>query len=416
MNALSLITLSSEILGHICGYLPCSSALKFILVCRTTYRACNDWSVWRNILAFNTPHYYPFATVDPECRGGWKRCGVALSNASTNQNQWNDTDLEQWLPHVVACVSLTVLERDMSSLYPICDSVIRSITCASEFSFLPSSKPLKFSDKREQAWELAQAASLCLTTQTLAASNPKKSPDDPQGEPPLKLADLQYYSFPTVELGEGLSKLQTMAIRAIGLFSKQIRNRLCGGLAASRSAGRSAALPTGATIPFTEYMTIRAPFIIDDLRKMNTCHLLSMTEPTFLTESEWTGYLGTIFLNGITSIAAIGGFHWDGFPASKDENVELGGGRSLQSRRYEPVVRFKVVEHESLGQYTLQSNDFHSKAMLHNMQITVFRATGQLLIEEWQQYCLERQIVGGEITPFGIVIKSAIWMWLWNID
>ena len=93
MANLLLCSLPKELLRQICSYLPCPSALDFLLVCRTTYRDCDDWTVWREIARRDIARHATLVISDMGARDWWKRYVVAAIKAIRALGDWKVQDL-----------------------------------------------------------------------------------------------------------------------------------------------------------------------------------------------------------------------------------------------------------------------------------------------------------------------------------
>jgi hypothetical protein len=90
-----------EIYRRICTYLPSQSALDLLLVNRFVYNACNDWTIWREVIRHNGDFVFEHRAGWMEDARSWKRYVTANSKLHT-VDELNATDVAQWLPQLVA--------------------------------------------------------------------------------------------------------------------------------------------------------------------------------------------------------------------------------------------------------------------------------------------------------------------------
>lgn len=93
--------LPAELLRKIAVGLPSSAALSLMSTCRYIYMICNDWTVWREVVAAqSTLGDSALAILSSLTKPDWKRYMVAdaLASKGTPMNQY---DVERWLPHMM---------------------------------------------------------------------------------------------------------------------------------------------------------------------------------------------------------------------------------------------------------------------------------------------------------------------------
>lgn len=103
--------LPAELLRKIAAGLPSSAALSLMLTCRYIYMSCNNWTVWREVVAAQcTLGDSAVAISSSLMKPDWKRYVVAdaLANQDTPANRY---DVERWLPNLV------VLHRTFTSAF-----------------------------------------------------------------------------------------------------------------------------------------------------------------------------------------------------------------------------------------------------------------------------------------------------------
>jgi hypothetical protein len=124
----TLIDLPTEILRKICGILPCCSALDFPLVCRITYRACDDWTVWIAVLIHSGN--FPNGLPDTKDRGAWKSYTIAARRAMASYEHWTTRDFEGYMPQLFSLCHTRLLQSNGLHLEHIYNSTIAKATLA----------------------------------------------------------------------------------------------------------------------------------------------------------------------------------------------------------------------------------------------------------------------------------------------
>lgn len=408
MSTPSLTRLPREILRRICGYLPCSSALTLLLVCRLLYRDCDDWTVWRDVVRRSLPHpsYVPTVPADD----GWKRYVVAGTKAARTWEPRTVKDLEEWLPQLAAQGHADVLHGDLSFLHRLFDPVFTT----TPFCAQPTS-----SEPGTPTWRLAQAAAFCLAVQHLSLPAPSEPSDRLSSVPWFRLADSNQQEVLAEDRGRRIVMQHALANRAISFFCTKLRYALANGGTSSQSTVGLFAPPTASTIPFPRFMDLPLPFTPGGPEHFSKCHLPTATVPTFFTDDEWTGYITLSRQGDGRCVNGIGGSHRDGF-APANSGMSTPPGHFPHGRHFERVVRFRLVEEYDGNRYRLQSNNFHSELDLHNLSIMVEKDTGHLIITHWHPRTPDFITSDAIITPFGIVSRllpsEPFWMWLWKVQ
>ncbi|KAF2647190.1 hypothetical protein K491DRAFT_784873 [Lophiostoma macrostomum CBS 122681] len=405
MRALSLGRLPTEILRRIGSYMSCPSALTFLLVCRSIYQACDDWTVWRDVVR-HSPHYPSLIFADDADE--WKRYVVAGTKAACSQGDWDTKDLEEWLPQLAAQGHSDVLRGDLSFLHRLCDAVVDTT-----FRSASTSRELD-----AHTWKLAQAAAFCLAMQHLAQTASDASSDLLRSVPWFRLVDLDRQEVSAKDRGRLIMMQHALANRAVGFLCAKLRHALVNGNTASQYAAGLYAPPTARTIPFPRLMDLPLPFTPNGPERFGDCHLSAMTDPSFFVDDEWTGCTSKFGLSEV-HVNRIGGSHRDGF-APANSGLSTPPGNFPNGRHFEHVVRFHLVEQHDGNQYKLQSNNYHSETDLHNITMTMEKNTGHLTITHWHPLVPDFITSDAVITPFGIVsrllLSEEYWIWLWKVQ
>jgi F-box domain len=99
-HALSLDRLPIETLRRIAGCLPPISALNFLLVCRNINKACNDWTVWRDVVKASLDFSVFESHADEMmAKERWKRFAIAMMKADQGRH---DDHVAALLPQMMA--------------------------------------------------------------------------------------------------------------------------------------------------------------------------------------------------------------------------------------------------------------------------------------------------------------------------
>jgi hypothetical protein len=266
---------------------------------------------------------------------------------------------------------------------------------------------------------MEQAAAFGLAVQYLSLSNPSDCPYDLLRAVPwvqTSIADLEGMS------GDERKKLvsirHALANRVVGLFAAAMR--FTGGC-------YHPSPPYATTIPLAYQMNLPLPFTPNGLDAFSTCHLPTMADPKFFTESTWTGsfcaiwpaHLTAQLPDNDTTFNFIGPSQYIGGFVQGDSVVATDTGHFPHGQSFEHVVRFNLVGEDNDNSYILESNNFHSQAEFHRLRLTVQKDTGLMSIHHWHRLMQDFATTDGVITPFGIVTwmeMSGAWMWLWKID
>lgn len=385
--------------------MPCISALQFLLVCRIIYRACDDWTVWRDVLRSNTHGLARLPSTHVATKDGWKRYVIAVAKAARPAELQATEDLMLWLPHIaILGYPDLLLPRRLIHLSRFCDQAISRIS-----NYSPSSSVL-------DDWELAQTTSFVLSVASLSLLASQESPGIPNGMTWPDRLEADSSGVPRDHQGPLWVREHAVANRVVGIFHILLRSALTLKVRVPGSTFVGIFPPTSRSIPFAELMELCVPFTSMNVTRFSGCHLSAMTEPGFITGGEWTGYLGT-HSSSTSHFIEIGGRYCD-----RDDCIPVGAGEpmhvSVEGEHFERTVRFEVEGDCSGSQYKVQSNRFFSETMLHQIEMQVDRRTGQLKIASWARYAQERAICRGIVTPFGIVAElvGGVWLWLWRVE
>jgi hypothetical protein len=406
-----LINLPNEVLHQIAASLSCQSALDRLLVCRSLYRTCDAWVVWRAVATHSG--FYPgtLPALETSHRYGWKRYVVAAAKASKSHRDYSNEDLRGWLPQLTALRCPVVLQRDPSSLARLFSATLYDPTisrgCEPALDMLGKS----FDRIPLPTWLLAQAVAFSLAVCLFSQPPPAGLSRDPMRTGPWLLPNASDLGVLSRRVDDKLVAAQhTLANLAVGFFCARLRSAR----AASASTVGVFPPPSAATIPFWCQMDLPLPFSEQGLETFCRCHRPAMVDPTFFTDDDWTGCT-SIPVAGDYWFNAIGGSHADGFDRP---GLSAPPGAYPHGRAFESVVRFQLSREDQCG-YRLQSNNFHSEAGLHKIQLVVDRRTGQVIIYHWHPMMADFMTSYGVVTPFGIVswlLAPGMWMWLWKVS
>jgi hypothetical protein len=285
-----------------------------------------------------------------------------------------------------------------------------------------------------KTWHVAQVSSFCLAAYFLEQDTYWSPPDRLESPWLLSLPrlwrtewfifDRNEHGVPDAVLDRLPVLLHTFANRVVAYFCLELRaalveNHFCTVSSSGFRRGYNS-LPATSSIPFSSFMKLPAPFMMDNLALFGTSHLATMTDPKFLASGEWTGYYG--FLNQRHHQVPVvtypdmqhGSFFSIGGP---NVMVELNG---LRQSVYglppvESTVRFHFVDWIDHRSYVMQSNHFHTELALPVWTMIVERDTGLLHITSNEHYGGLLEVLQGVITPFGIVASGfgASFWWLY---
>ncbi|KAK7177769.1 hypothetical protein PSPO01_16184 [Paraphaeosphaeria sporulosa] len=419
MACSKLDELPAELVRKIAVKLPSSAALALMLACRYTYVACNDWTVWREVVAAQCAlGDSAFAVLGSLTKPDWKRYVVADALARQNTPA-NERDVEMWLPHMIILQHPAALSKDDTTLFPLCD-----VICDIRIGFnLDSKQPwLDFETCvanvnlpwNLQTWRFAQAASFCLTSQRLASTTPCK-----HDKPPRRLCTVQWLRL-TDHHGHNIrteddsvqhiAMLHALANRAVGFFHEELQWVLSNDATYGSSTAGLMALPTISTLPIPT-LSPPVPLVPGALESFSTCHIAMMTEPSFFLNDEWTGYT---FSNAEEMyVDGIGGHNLD---VASDRLDELPNPRF--PFRVERYIRFQFVREWAGGdQYLLESNCYYSQGRMDMLKVIVNKVNGHLKIAHRHPLRSDWAVLDAVITPFGVVESFGIrarWAWYWK--
>jgi hypothetical protein len=418
--------LATEILRHICSSLPCSSALDFLLVCRSAYYACDHWTVWRDVVGNGAQYRAGITIADVNNREAWKRYVVAAAKAERGREAWSNEDISKWLPQVAALGHADIWKDAVPFLDRLCTAVLQTATTVPHFEVdIPDIAILALSTDSgtfdTHTWRLAQASAFCLSMRSLSLhSFPEVVAYSKvlRTLPRPELVELDHPTIPTQDWERHVVIQHALANRIVGCAHAQIRFALANRSATSQSTVSLSSLPTNRSIPFQQLMNLPLPFSADSIEYFSKCHVPYMLTPSFFTAEEWTGYFTAVVMPGYSiRVDGIGGPHHDGF-----DNPVTGSsappGNFPNGRHFESVVRFQLAEQRHNGLYVLQSNNFHSENMLNRLTITVSPQSGLLIVQYWVPMGTGLLTSEGVMTPFGIIagIIPGMWMWLWKVS
>lgn len=269
-----------------------------------------------------------------------------------------------------------------------------------------------------QTWKFAHAASFCLTSQSLATTDPSQL-----GKPPRRLCTVQWLRL-TDHQGRNIrteddsvqhmAMLYALANRAVGFFHEELLWALSHNSIHVENTAGLMTPPTISTLPIPAYSP-PVPLVPEALESFSTCHLPMMTDPSFFLDDEWTGYACAssnsnpedMFFDGIGgNNVDVAYNHLDELPNSPF---------SFPVGRY---IRFNFVNEWAGGsQYLLESNCYYSQGRMDMLRVTVNKANGHLKIAHRHPLRPDWSVLDAVITPFGIVESfggRGMWAWLWK--
>lgn len=100
-----------EVTRRIASYLAPQSALSLLLVCRSLYDFCNDWTVWEHIIQYHGGFLSSLSGNTDTDRTYWKRYAIAA--VKVNHFEYNVAALK-WLPQLMASNRTQAASRSCS--------------------------------------------------------------------------------------------------------------------------------------------------------------------------------------------------------------------------------------------------------------------------------------------------------------
>lgn len=293
----------------------------------------------------------------------------------------------------------------------------------------PRTRPDRF------AWTEALAAGFCFSARVLsyetgpdekaASTQHTWAPQEPM------LENVWFFDISRDEEGfnrtsmtELALQLHALANKAVGLFALELRSalvegRLCGRMGSS-TAGLSCP-PLAKNIPFMSFMELTDPFSPGSVEVFQGCHLAAMTDPAFLEDGDWTGYISSTGQWGRDTTFRPGP-HFDHFDPVGGHNLMVEwNGPVLLGHLFEKTIRFQrdsSAASTTADTILLWSNNFYTELRDLRFRMEVDKPTGLVWIEARNSFGVPQGIWQAVITPFGIVscITTHSWMWLWKGD
>ncbi|KAF1970970.1 hypothetical protein BU23DRAFT_600530 [Bimuria novae-zelandiae CBS 107.79] len=388
----------AELLQRIAVKLSSREALTFILTCRSIHSACDDWTVWRDLLAMSHILGGSYDVIlQSDMKQNWKK--YVLADALAGQKTpLKREDIEHWLPHMIVMLHPLALSSDTAVIHQLCDFIC-NISIVFDHGTNPPSQG---------------APSFCLTSQLLTNYTSSTASKRPRRLRFVQWLRLTYHNGDSIRpqdnLVHHLAMLHTLANRAVGFFYVELIWALENNCNNTRPAGVMYP-PTISTLPTPSHQP-PAPFSSAGLEAFSTCHLSKMTDPTFFMDDEWKGF---DCANGDT-------FCFYGIGADNDEvivnRLDVGPNHNYPFR-VDRFIQFQLVrEWENGERYLLQSNVFQTQASFHMLQIEINRTNGHLKIEYRFPLLSFYAVMDAVITPFVIVLPvgaNGLWYWYWKV-
>jgi hypothetical protein len=215
------------------------------------------------------------------------------------------------------------------------------------------------------------------------------------------------------------TQLHTLANKAVGLFSMDLRSALAANRTANPDPTGLAHPPSAFDIPFQFFMRLPKPFTQGCAEAFSTCHLSVMASPSFFEDGEWTGYFSFTGKMGREGIFLTNPRdHFDGV-GGETNRTWLSQPNPPLPFTIERSIRFQVVRTVNPHYFVVHSNYFYSQLRTHIMEMTVETQTGLISIVHRNHLdVLPSGAIQAVITPFGIIsgLTEDIWLWLWKKD
>ncbi|KAF2820197.1 hypothetical protein CC86DRAFT_118258 [Ophiobolus disseminans] len=403
----------AEIYRRICTLLPSRSALDFLLVNHFVYNACDDWTIWREVIRRNGDFVLEHLARHMGDTRAWKRYVIADSKSNTSDEP-TTTDVVQWLLQLTALNHPVISSMDVAALVSICDSILHTpfSTTDTEHSIYKFSCDFE-SPHDIQTWQLAQASAFCLTAHLLSQTCPTELPENLLGFVAwINVSGVQRNSPHYLKL---TCIQHAFANRAVDYLSSRLRYLLVH----CRSSPRATEYipPTFSAISPATTMELPMPYSRNAAQEFSKCHLPCILDPRILTGDEWTGHLSAE--DGDKDVYSGIGAHNTELVYNNDRGQYRDPEDFPHGRDFEPIVRFQLVEpyDSTHDTYTLESNNFYSSSELHRLTVRVEKSTGRLSIAHWHLNSFQRMASEAVITPFGIVsgmVPYKLWLWMWK--
>ncbi|KAF2629244.1 hypothetical protein BU25DRAFT_420123 [Macroventuria anomochaeta] len=420
-----LSDLPLEILRRICTNLSPESALSFAHSCRHIYQACDDLTVWRNIVkgSARVRTDLPAAGLEPGRKG--KRYTMADTSVSRpGDGSCRRAAVEQYMPQLMVLEYTMAAPLDLHTMYSQCQalvsrqeypsSLVRAKTDNSKWFEFMTDPTSRFESKE---WLSAQTASLCFAVGALSDAGYTYQSE----EPFARLEDVQWFNSTANQrdCSDSLVMQHALANAAVGSFCLELRAALHGERTIGEDFEGTSNPPTASSIPLASQIATRLPSSPGSLNDSAPSCLMASMSPDFFTDHTWTGYVSTRG-DWRSVYHGIGGHNLRDLPLGKgfDHMRTTNGPVAIDH-----TVRFRVIDTLANGDFILRSNYFHTRDDMYTLAMLVERRTGRLSIcmsrpGDASPKALQTGSKNALNTPFGIVygIEPGSWLWLWKSE
>lgn len=431
-----------EIIRLISVYLSPEAALSFTHICRHTYWAFDDWSIWRNIVKGSA-----LLRIKSLSTGIERHCALNspmmahLSVAQSGDAPHNVTAVEQYAPQlmVLGCKNRIYWESvqmltmvtdtmaaplDLQIIYDQCralvsrqeypSSLVRAKADDSKWFEFMTDPTSRFETR---AWLSAQTASLCFAAGALSNTGYVYQSE----EPFARLEDVQWFKSTTNQrnCSDSLVMQHALANAAVGSFCLELRAALYGERTIGEDFAGTSSPPTTSNIPLASQIATGLPSLQDSVKDSPPSCLMATVGPDFFVNQAWTGYLSTrgdwrsVYHGiGCHNLRDLPSAHFVNHVSSAKVPIAV-----------DHRVRFRIIESLANGDFVLQSNYFHTRDDMYSLTMLVERRTGRLSIcmsrpGDATPRSLQAESRNALNTPFGIVygIEPGSWLWLWKAE
>lgn len=437
-----LSELPLEIIRRICTNLSPESALCFAHSCQHTYRAFDDWAVWRAVVKGNARVPTESPTIKLAIhRGESSKKMAGASVALHGDGLCKSPDIEKYMPQLLVlgckcdgCPGLTrklikyvdtmAAPPDLATIYDQCralvsrqeypPSLVRAKTDSSKwFEFMTD--PISRFEHKE--WLSVQTASLCFAIGALTDIGHVYESE----EPFARLEDVQWFNSTASQrdCSDSLVMQHALANAAIGSFCLELRTALHGERTIGEDFEGTSNPPTISNIPLASQLASCLPSSPESLKDSSPNCLMAAVNPDYFTHHAWTGYVSTRG-DWRSVYHGIGCHNLRDLPSMDKLNQIHSNGTAVT---IDQTVQFQIVETLANGDFILRSNYFHTRDDMYTLSILVEKRTGRLSVcmagpGDAAPMSLQAKPRNGLNTPFGIVygIEPGSWLWLWRAE